>query len=172
MRKTVLAMAFCSVVLGATAASAAEVNYQSSQVVDFFIKSTLGVERGICVGTPAECEARAKPAGFDMMINFELDSADLTDTARGNLLEISRALKDDRLLSAAFNIEGYTDALGSDGYNMSLSERRAGAVRTFLVSEGIDPARLTAIGFGEASPRDPDPLADINRRVEMRIKLQ
>src|SRR5262249_83029 len=49
-------------------------------------------------------------------------------------------------------IEGYTDSSGAESYNRDLSERRASAVRDFLVSAGINPERITARGYGEDNP--------------------
>ncbi len=49
-------------------------------------------------------------------------------------------------------IEGHTDNVGKDEYNMTLSEKRAAAVKAYLVKKGIDPARLTSKGYGETQP--------------------
>jgi outer membrane protein OmpA-like peptidoglycan-associated protein len=67
-------------------------------------------------------------------------------------------------------VEGYTDSVGSDAYNQTLSENRANAVQTFLVSNGVPAANVTAAGYGKA-----DPVADNstpagraqNRRVNL-----
>lgn len=69
-------------------------------------------------------------------------------------------------------IEGHTDWIGSDAYNMGLSQRRADSVRTYLINKGIDPGRLIAVGYGETRP-----IADNNtvlgraknRRVEFTV---
>lgn len=149
-------------------------DYTPDQIVTFFTQSAdLGQSRGLCVGTVKECEATApKPAGFDMMINFSLDSADLTRQAQENLSQFAKALKDDRIAAAKFVVEGYTDASGSEQHNQSLSERRAQSVTSFLLESGVSRDRLQAIGMGEKDPRVPNPMDPINRRVEMRIKLQ
>lgn len=155
------------------AASAGEVNYTADQVVEFFAKSAdLGAERGICIGTALECgatEAPAAAAGFDLMVNFELNSDELSEAAKANLVEFSRALEDPRLGSANFVIEGHTDATGPEPYNQRLSERRAAAVVTFLREQGADTSRFVVKGMGEASPRANDPFDPVNRRVETRI---
>jgi outer membrane protein OmpA-like peptidoglycan-associated protein len=67
-------------------------------------------------------------------------------------------------------VEGHTDSVGTDEYNMKLSENRANAVRAFLVGEGIDPSGITAKGFGKTLPVADNSTAagrQQNRRVEM-----
>ena len=107
-----------------------------------------------------------------MLINFDLNSADLTGQAQANLNEFAKALKDERLQAATFIVEGYTDASGDERYNDRLSERRAEAVTAFLLTNGISRDKVQAVGKGEQNPRVPDPFDPINRRVEMRIKIQ
>ncbi len=67
-------------------------------------------------------------------------------------------------------LEGYTDNIGSDEFNQTLSEKRAFAVRDYLVQSGINGNSLTAVGFGKANPVAPnenDKGRQQNRRVEM-----
>ena len=79
------------------------------------------------MGTTDECNKdQPAPTGLDMLINFNLNSADLTPQARQNLNEFAKALKDDRLQAATFVVEGYTDASGDERYNDNFSARRAG----------------------------------------------
>jgi len=52
-------------------------------------------------------------------------------------------------------VEGHTDSDGTREYNQVLSERRANAVRTVLISYGVDPRRITAYGYGEDRPAGP-----------------
>lgn len=148
--------------------------YKSADIVDFFVKSAdQGLARGICVGTTDECAAQApKPAGFDMLINFNLDSDQLTDEAQTNLGEFAKALNDERLKAAKFVVEGHTDASGSENHNEGLAERRAKSVTAFLLGHGVDASKVTAVGMGERAPRVPDVFDPINRRVEMRVNLQ
>ncbi len=74
---------------------------------------------------------------------------------------------------ANFSIEGYTDSVGSKSTNQSLSERRANAVRDYLISNGINADRLTAKGFGEDNPiatNNTRAGRAENRRVEVKLK--
>jgi outer membrane protein OmpA-like peptidoglycan-associated protein len=154
----------------------AQTTQSSEDIIKFFANAaSLGASRGICVGTEDECKAKGKvpvQTGLDMLINFDLNSADLTPTARTELSEFAKALKDNRLRSHSFVVEGHTDASGSEIYNEGLSERRAQSVTAFLLASGIEPARIKAVGMGETHPRVADPYDPVNRRVEMRINLQ
>ena len=72
-----------------------------------------------------------------------------------------------------FTVEGHTDSVGSKTLNQTLSDARANAVMAYLVENGIDPARLTAIGFGEDYPIDSNATRAgraNNRRVEVKLK--
>ncbi|TIX15062.1 MAG: OmpA family protein, partial [Mesorhizobium sp.] len=150
---------------------------QSSEDIIKFFASTaqLGQSRGICVGAADECDGKADapaPAGLDMLVNFNLDSAELMPDARAKLGEFAKALKDNRLKSQNFVVEGYTDASGSPTYNRGLSERRAQSVTAFLLSNGIEPSRITSVGLGATLPRVANPYDPVNRRVEMRMNTQ
>jgi len=81
---------------------------------------------------------------------FQFDKAELR-MPQTRLDEIAMALQADTSITNV-DITGYTDRLGSDSYNQKLSERRANAVRDYLVSKGIDGSRLNAIGKGESNP--------------------
>ena len=69
-------------------------------------------------------------------------------------------------------IYGYTDSVGSDEYNMNLSEQRANAVKTYLASKGLLSSRFQIVGMGELEPiasNDTDAGRSENRRVEFAI---
>ncbi len=167
------ALAASMLVVMPLAASAGEADYASEQVVKFLAQSLdLGAERGICIGTATQCGstlALAAPQSFDLMVTFELNSDQLSEAAKANLLEFSKALADPRLGAISLSIEGHTDATGPADFNQSLSERRADAVVTFLRQQGADPSRFVVKGFGDANPRSDDPFDPANRRVETRI---
>ncbi|CCV11965.1 OmpA family protein [Mesorhizobium sp. STM 4661] len=162
-----------------SAQASADPLQKSEDIVKFFAgASEFGPSRGVCVGTEDECKSKKKEAApaektsLDMLINFGLDSAELDTTARAELDEFAKALKDSRLSTLSFVVEGYTDASGSARYNEGLSERRAQSVTAFLMSNGVDAVRIKAIGLGETRPRNPDPYSPANRRVEMRISTE
>ncbi|MGB3280218.1 MAG: OmpA family protein [Pseudorhodobacter sp.] len=147
--------------------------YTTDELVDFYINSLdMGLTRGICIGTPQECEKPAVPAGLDMLVTFELDSADLTKETQKNLAVFAQMMQDERLEIARFVVEGHTDARGTDAYNLELSQARAEAVKTFLTGLGVSQDRLSSIGLGKSKPRTGDEFDPENRRVELRIDLR
>lgn len=72
-------------------------------------------------------------------------------------------------------IEGHTDASGNPAHNMLLSQKRANAIRNYLLTKGIAANRLTAVGYGQTRPvadnRTPAGRA-VNRRVELRLSIE
>jgi OOP family OmpA-OmpF porin len=171
MRVGTLLSALAAILLPASAfAGSVE---SSEDIVKFFAGAAeLGAQRGICVGTEDECKSKAEAqaqTGLDMLINFDLDSVNLTPDAQAKLDEFAKALKDNRLKALTFVVEGHTDASGSAAYNEGLSQRRAQSVTAFLLSNGIEPSRISAMGMGETHPRKANPYDPVNRRVEMRI---
>jgi len=84
-------------------------------------------------------------------IHFDFDKSTLTNEARVILKRNIQILKENP--KAKVRIAGYTSASGSDEYNQKLSERRAAAVKDYLVNEGVlTPERLSKIGYGETNP--------------------
>jgi OOP family OmpA-OmpF porin len=70
----------------------------------------------------------------------------------------------------AVGIQGHTDSVGNDAYNMSLGLRRANSVKDFLVSKGVSASRLSTKSFGETQPVASNDTAEgraLNRRVEL-----
>ena len=79
-----------------------------------------------------------------------------------------RSLPDDIEAQTRIEIEGHTDNTGSEAYNQALSERRANAVKAWVVSRGINPAQITTVGKGESEPVDDNATREgraNNRRV-------
>jgi outer membrane protein OmpA-like peptidoglycan-associated protein len=125
---------------------------------------------GPAAAAPADNDAqRVRAAALALPVQFGFDSADILPGARAQLDALAQGI---RLLPALKTvvIEGHTDAVGTDQYNEQLSQRRAYAVKRYLVAEHhIDPSRLRAIGLGKYEPLPgKDPLAAENRRVQFR----
>lgn len=106
---------------------------------------------------------------IDLEITFEYDSAAITPKSIPILVNLGRALSDPDLKGTVFLVGGHTDAKGGDGYNLSLSERRAAAVRHYLNQNfGIPMESLVAVGFGKEHIKlKHDPYAEANRRVQV-----
>jgi outer membrane protein OmpA-like peptidoglycan-associated protein len=119
--------------------------------------------RGLSVG------GEDKPPSINLYIPFEFDSDKLKTEALLTLKRLGAALKDTRLNAYRFKIAGHTDAKGSAEYNQKLSERRAEAVRNYLVFQyDIESNRIETVGFGKVQLLDPSKPEDgINRRVQI-----
>lgn len=113
------------------------------------------------------CPERTRLEG----VNFAYNSAELLPESFPVLDKAGQLLVD--VPEMRVRIEGHTDSDGSETYNLSLSQRRAEAVRNYLISKfGIDPARIQARGLGESSPiasNDTPEGKALNRRVEFVI---
>ena len=86
-------------------------------------------------------------------VNFEYDQARLTDSARSKLKQNAEWIK--KNADYTIQIEGHTDSRGSVEYNLSLGERRAKSVKTYLEGLGVESKRMTIISYGEEKPIDP-----------------
>ena len=105
-------------------------------------------------------------------ITFATNKFDITPESKTVLNEALKTLRtyDDIVVE----ISGHTDSDGSNTYNRTLSQNRAGAVKAWLVNKGIKSERITAVGYGESNPRAANDTPDhkrMNRRIEFkRIK--
>jgi outer membrane protein OmpA-like peptidoglycan-associated protein len=103
-------------------------------------------------------------------INFERNSADLTESAKESLSAVADALIEYEYLTV--NIAAHTDSVGDNEENQKLSEDRARSVRDYLVTQGVESSRLTYVGYGERRPlvdNDTTEGRAINRRVEFNL---
>ncbi len=99
---------------------------------------------------------------------FDFNKYTLRPAAREKLAKISGIILSHPGLR--LEVDGYTDSIGSDDYNLKLSDNRADGVRDYLVGEGIAPDNVAAKGFGKDDPVAPNETAagrQKNRRVEM-----
>jgi outer membrane protein OmpA-like peptidoglycan-associated protein len=118
---------------------------------------------------------KAKPTDRGLVLTlgdvlFESGRAELKPGATSNLGQLVAFLA--KYPSRTVAIEGHTDSVGGEDYNLGLSQRRADSVRSHLVSRGVDAARITATGAGESAPVASNESAagrQQNRRVEVII---
>ena len=155
----------CAIVIGLVAAEPVHAQEPSTEDVVKALVPTkkLRGPRGLTI------QGEEKPPSIDLYIPFEYNSDKLTTEAMLTLKRLGAALKDTRLSSYRFKIAGHTDAKGSAEYNQKLSERRAEAVRSYLVFQyDLEPDRIEAAGFGKTQLLDPSKPEDgLNRRVQV-----
>lgn len=160
----------------------AQASYKAEDIVKHFgagsapAAPALGVTRGLCIGTEAECGRAGHvvkpPSAFDLVVKFKYNSDVLEPEAKLNLDEFAKALKNPQLAKSSFLVEGHTDAAGTPNYNLDLSERRAKSVVDYLNAQGIDTSRLLARGYGQTKPLVADRFSGENRRVETRLRVE
>ena len=111
---------------------------------------------------------KPEPRSIDLVIQFDFDSAKLQENSKPLLDNLVAAMKNDRLMSVRFKVEGHTDAKGSEAYNQNLSMRRAESVVNYMAEKGIEKERMEGIGKGFSDLLYPDkPQAMENRRVRI-----
>lgn len=107
---------------------------------------------------------------FNEKILFGFDRSDLNASAEGNLDKLVNVLKE--YPDTDIEIQGHTDSKGTDAYNQGLSDRRAGAVASYLRNRGVSASRVSIKGYGETAPvasNDTEDGRAQNRRVNFLI---
>jgi outer membrane protein OmpA-like peptidoglycan-associated protein len=112
--------------------------------------------------------AKERP-NIDLEINFDYNSADVSDKSMPSVQALGKALTNPDLKGSTFVVAGYTDAAGGEAYNQDLSERRADAIKRYLTDKfGIAGSDLVTVGYGKTKLKDPgNPMAEANRRVQV-----
>ena len=138
-----------------------------------------GRERPMPVAAaPAPAPApQAEVAAFETVVlrgvNFQFDEAELTPPARETLDQLAASLQSHQNVSVL--VEGHTDAFGSDDYNRKLGEKRAEAVREYLVGKGLKPGQIQVVSRGESDPaasNDTEEGRAMNRRTEVQPRSE
>jgi len=128
-----------------------------------------------CPGTPAgvSVDAYGCPLKGSITlegVNFEFNSAKLTAESDAVLSPVAKDLQKHKRLK--IELQGHTDSVGNDAYNLKLSQQRADSVRDYLVGQGVDSSQLSAKGYGEAQPVESNKTKEgraKNRRVVMSV---
>lgn len=103
-------------------------------------------------------------------VHFAFDSAALNTEARQTLNKVAQALQGESLAHSCIQVEGHTDALGSDDYNFRLSNSRAQSVVQYLAAQGVEAERLLPEGKGESDPFT-DNTTEAGRQKNRRVQF-
>ena len=152
----VLAMACCCLLAGAVGSGAEELKKNR---VDLTGRQDLQVEEIIAGLTPVRTrgiKTRGLQPGLAtiaLTVNFAFDSAEIQPNAVPNLQSLGKALQSPQLAPFRIRIEGHTDSIGTEAYNLNLSRRRAESVKQYLTQHfNITPDHLVTAGKGEEEP--------------------
>jgi outer membrane protein OmpA-like peptidoglycan-associated protein len=172
---------------GKAAAAATAAGEAASKADDAGAKATAAATQADAADTTAK-EALAKASETDqrltrlwasrdkrtltetVAVQFEFDKWLLNDGAQTRLLQLVKELEEQPQLMV--ELEGFTDSIGANTYNIGLSQRRAESVRRFLVEKGIGMPRIQSIGLGDIRPVADNKTKqgrDQNRRVSIRV---
>ncbi len=126
--------------------------------------------RDRCPDTPRGASVNEQGCwGFEGSVVFEVNKWDIRTAAYPLLDSVVKMLKENPEMK--IEIQGHTDSTGPESYNQALSEKRANAIKTYLVEKGIDPGRLETKGYGESDPIASNKTAQgrqKNRRVQFK----
>ena len=101
---------------------------------------------------------------------FDFDKSNIKPQAATILDRLTAFMSENK--ASRVNLAGYTDNVGTEAYNQSLSERRVNSVKDYIIKKGVDSSRVSGQGFGESKPIADNKTADgraKNRRVEIKV---
>ena len=122
----------------------------------------------VCLGTPKGAIVDHRGCWVVKGVKFDYKKWDVKPQFNTNLDNIINVLKNTPDLN--IRVEGHTDNIGSKKYNLDLSEKRAEAIKAYLVEKGIDQSRITSVGLGFSKPRAGNDTKEgraLNRRAEL-----
>jgi OOP family OmpA-OmpF porin len=178
----VLGVAFLSAsLLGCSFSASASLNSEGKAVLKGKDKILVSAVQPAAAEEPAPPPPPVKKArlvGTKIEISekvmFDYNKASIMRASHALLNDVAAVIKENPTITK-IRVEGHTDSDGSDKYNKKLSQKRAKAVKEFLVKAGIDASILEAKGFGEERPiadNSTDEGKEKNRRVEFNITGQ
>lgn len=119
----------------------------------------------------AKPKIQAKKIVIDKMIHFAFNKYNIKPDSYGILDDVASIIKSNPQIKL-IKVEGHTDAIGSEAYNMKLSQRRADSVVKYLVDKGVPSTKLQPVGYGKTRPIATNKTAEgraQNRRVEFNV---
>jgi outer membrane protein OmpA-like peptidoglycan-associated protein/opacity protein-like surface antigen len=157
---------------GGVSRQAPRENYPTLEQIDSVVKNDIPrvIEKQVVVEKPVEKTIFENNNWVLFGVNFKTNSAELLPESLPILQHAIQVLKDNS--DVKVEIQGYTDNVGKDHANQILSEKRANSVKNYLVKNGIDGSRLTAVGFGNSKPIGDNNTVmgkAENRRIEFKI---
>lgn len=126
-------------------------NYQYSPDIGS-VSAGLTFRFGQGAAPVAEPEIVTKNFAFSSDVLFDFAKASLKPAAAASLDAAHDEINKLGLAAPAIQVNGYTDRIGKEAYNLKLSQRRAESVANYIVSKGVNPAAVTAVGYGKANP--------------------
>lgn len=162
---------YCQIYSGLSTEKISQVDYERiEEIIKRYIPRE--VVKEVVVEKPATEAEKVKEEKWILVgVNFEFNSAKITPESFPILFDVAKTLLQNPNLS--IEIQGYTDNIGSEVYNKKLSQKRADAVKNYLISKGVNPNRLKSVGYGEANPIGDNNTAEgraMNRRIEFKIQ--
>lgn len=121
------------------------------------------------------CQTKLDNEMKDKKILFAFNAAEIDIASYPLLDEIVVVLKECRetVATRGLTISGHTDSIGNDSYNMKLSQKRADAVKDYIVNTGVNAGMLKSVGYGESHPVEPNDTTEgraQNRRIVFTIE--
>lgn len=164
MTKTIKLFLTMFALVGFLAACSSNTNKDGEQGADQTTDSSVDADGGVETSTDVDTDPLA---GVDHVFYFEFDQSILSSEARAALTVHAEVIRNE---SRSVRLEGHADERGSREYNMALGERRANAVRDYLVLQGVDASQIETVSYGEERPAEVgsyDSAWSKNRRTEL-----
>jgi len=177
-RSALVAVALCLAAAGIVSAASAANRITDFADTSFSARDIVSAlhpvrSRGLTLGDPdaSDASAEATAPKISLQLRFGRNSAELSADAKRRLDTVAAALNAPELAETRLVVSGHTDVTGSFAHNVALSQRRADAVKAYLVSaHDVAAERLKAVGRGPNDLLDEThPSSPVNRRVQLAV---